>query len=66
MHWLPTDKAVVVAVEVVMPDASIVTGLGETALKTLKEGDKVQFQRFGFCRLDKKEKDKLTFWYTHK
>ena len=33
--------------------------------KNLKVGDIVQFTRFGFCKLDKKEKDKLMFWYTH-
>jgi hypothetical protein len=32
----------------------------------LKEGDVVQLERFGFCRLDKIEKDKLVFWFTHK
>jgi len=40
--------------------------LGEPPLKTLKEGTVVQFERFGFCRLDRKEPDKLVFWYAHK
>ena len=34
--------------------------------KDIKEGDIVQFARFGFCRLDKKEKNNLKFWFTHK
>ncbi len=66
MHWLPADEAVIVPVEIMMPDASTLKGLGETALKTLKEGTIIQFARFGFCRLDKKENGKLTFWYAHK
>ena len=31
----------------------------------LKVGDVVQFERFGFCRLDEKTKTKMKFWYTH-
>ena len=43
----------------------IAKGLAEPLAKNLKVGDIVQFTRFGFCKLDKKEKDKLMFWYTH-
>ncbi len=64
IHWLPTKDNV--KVEVVMPDKKIIKGVGETGLGKLKEGDIVQLQRFGFCRLDKKDKDKLIFWYCHK
>lgn len=65
LHWLPAD-AELVNVELVMPDASVRKGLGEPALKNLKEGDILQFQRVGFVRLDKKEKDKLVFWFAHR
>ena len=63
IHWLPASKKVV-NVEILMGDASVKKGLGEYALKKLKVGDQVQFVRFGFCRLDRKEKDKLVFWFT--
>lgn len=63
--WLPVD-AKNVSVEVLMPDKKLKVGLGESGLKKLKVGDIVQFERFGFCRLDSKEKDKLTFWFAHK
>jgi glutamyl-tRNA synthetase len=64
IHWLPVQKDLVKA-EVLMPDKKVAKGLAEPMVKNLKIGDVVQFQRFGFCRLDSKEKDKLKFWYTH-
>ncbi len=64
MHYLPVQEGLV-NVEVLMPDKRIITGLGEPLMKKLKEGDIIQAERFGFMKLDKKEKDKLYFWYTH-
>ncbi len=64
IHWLPV-KGGNINVEVFMPDGKVTKGLGEKDLMKLKEGTIVQFVRFGFCRLDKKEKDKLIFWFTH-
>ncbi|MBN2368266.1 glutamate--tRNA ligase, partial [Candidatus Woesearchaeota archaeon] len=65
LHWLPVSDELV-KLEVRMPDNTIRKGFGETGLKNIKEGDIIQFARFGFCRLDKKEKDKLVFWFTNK
>ncbi len=69
MHWLPKSDNLV-SVSVMMPDKKIITGLGEPAMQDIKEGKVVQFERFGFCRLDKIEKnsegkDSLVFWYAH-
>ncbi len=64
IHWLPVQKDLV-KVEVLMPDKKVAKGLAEPMVKNLKLGEIVQFQRFGFCKLDSKEKDKLKFWYTH-
>lgn len=63
IHWLPKDETI--NVEVLMPDNTIIEGYGEKLLNDLKEGAIVQFVRFGFCRLDKIENDKLVFWYCH-
>ncbi len=65
MHWLPAVPDLA-KVEVHLPDGTKKQGYGEPGLKQLKEGTLIQFERFGFCRLDKKHGDKLTFWFTHK
>lgn len=65
MHWLPADGKNP-RVEVLMPNKKLLSGVGEESLRDLDVGTMVQFERFGFCRLDKKEKDKLTFWFAHK
>ncbi|MBC8495714.1 glutamate--tRNA ligase [archaeon] len=65
MHWLPITKDLV-EVEVLMPNKKVIKGLAEPLVANLKEGEIIQFERFGFCKLDKKEKNKLHFWYTHK
>jgi len=64
IHWLPKDN--LINVMVLMPDKKTVIGKGELGLNDLKPGTVVQFERFGFCRLDSKEKNKLVFWYGHK
>jgi len=65
IHWLPKNDNLVDA-EVLMPDKKVINGKLEKNAKNIKVGSVVQFERFGFCRLDKKEKDKFYFWYTHK
>ena len=37
-----------------MPDNTVVKGFGEESLSKLKEGSVIQFERFGFVRLDSK------------
>lgn len=65
IQWLPKSDNLT-DIEVRMPDNEIKKGLGEPGLKNVKVGDVIQFTRFGFCRLDKIEKDKLIFWFTNK
>jgi glutamyl-tRNA synthetase len=62
IHWLSAN-ARNIAVEVRMDNGSVVKGLGEPAMDKLKVGDIVQFERFGFVRLHKKDKGKLEFWF---
>lgn len=42
----------------------ILKGKCESSCNKLEEGEIIQFERFGFCKLDKKHKDKLTFVYS--
>jgi len=62
IHWVAVEDAV--KVKVLMNDASILNGYGESALVKLKQDDVVQFNRFGFARLDTKGTE-LFFVYTH-
>jgi glutamyl-tRNA synthetase len=63
IHWVPVDFAV--KTEVVMPDGAVVKGFAEKNVEKLKVDDIIQFERFGFVRLDKKDKDKITFYFAH-
>ncbi len=64
MHWLPKDEKLI-NTEVLMPDAKIVKGIAEPSVKNIKINEVIQFERFGFCKLDSIKKDKLVFWFTH-
>ncbi|MGZ7069764.1 MAG: glutamate--tRNA ligase [Methanobacterium sp.] len=64
IHWIPAHDNL--KAEVVMPDASIINGLVEPYCNKLKIGDVVQFERFGFARLDEIKDDKLIFYFAHK
>lgn len=64
IQWVPVEENV--NVKIVMDDASIKTGLGESALKDLEVGDIVQFERVGFARLDEITDEALTFYFAHK
>lgn len=62
IHWLPAaEQAVNITVR--MEDDSLVKGKAEHLVGGLHEGAVVQFERFGFCRLDRKKKTGLEFWF---
>lgn len=65
IHFLPADKSQYVEAEIMMPNTNLVSGFAENAVKALKEGDVIQFQRFGFCRLDSIENGVYRFWFAH-
>ncbi len=65
IQFLPAVETEHVHITVLMPDNIITTGIAEKNIKTLKVGDVIQFQRFGFCRLDSIKDGKYNFWYTH-
>ncbi|MBT7903750.1 glutamate--tRNA ligase [Candidatus Woesearchaeota archaeon] len=68
-HFLGADDNNI-DVEIFMNDATKLTGLAEPAVLDVKIGDVVQFERFGFCRLDSIDevdgKKVFKFWFTHK
>jgi len=63
IHFLP-KTAENIEVSILMPDKEVLRGLLEKTAKNVSEGSVVQFERFGFVRLDNK-KD-MRFWFTHK
>jgi glutamyl-tRNA synthetase len=64
IHWLPVESGI--PCEVVMPDASVVEGVAEDACRKLKPNEVIQFQRFGFVRVDSVNDQKLTAYFAHK
>ncbi len=63
IHWLPAGTGI--PCEVVMPDATVARGIAEDTCRQLKPNDIVQFERFGFARIDSINW-KLTACYAHR
>jgi len=64
IQWVPVEESI--KAKIIMDDASIVSGLCEESCKNLKINDTVQFERFGFARLDEIKDDELIFYFAHK
>jgi len=63
IHWLPINYGI--PCKVVMPDATVAEGVAEKTCAKLKPGTIVQFERFGFVRIDSLN-EKLVAYYAHK
>jgi glutamyl-tRNA synthetase len=63
IHWIPVGEDM--PCQVVMPDATIAEGIAESACKQLKPNSIIQFERFGFVRIDEVN-TKLIAYYGHK
>jgi glutamyl-tRNA synthetase len=63
IHWVPAGKDM--PCEVVMPDATVTTGIAEAYCKKLEPNMIVQFERFGFVRIDD-VCEKLRAYYSQK
>jgi len=63
IHWLPGEGGL--ACEVVMPDGSVVKGLVEETFRGASSDQVVQFERFGFVRVDQLT-DKAVVFYAHR
>lgn len=64
IQWIPANNNL--KAKIIMDDASEIIGLCEADCKNLKIGDIVQFERFGFARLDEVANDELIFYFAHK
>lgn len=63
IHWIPVGKDM--PCKVVMQDATVIEGVAEGLCRELKPDMMIQFERFGFVRIDDVGK-KLTVYYSHK
>lgn len=63
VHFLPTEDHE--QCEIVMFDNSKKIGICEQ-LGKIKEGNSLQFERFAFCRYDRKDENKRVLYYTHR
>jgi glutamyl-tRNA synthetase len=63
IHWVLVGEDM--PCQVVMPDATLAEGVAEGACKRLKKGDVIQFERFGFVRIDQVD-GKLAAYYAQK
>ncbi len=61
INWV-SDK---IPCSVLLPDGSLLKGIAEAGIKTLKKTEILQFERFGFVKLDKKGEE-YEFWFAHK
>ena len=63
IHWILVGEDV--PCQVVMPDATVNEGIAESACEKLKPNTVIQFERFGFVRVNEVAA-KLTAYYAHK
>ena len=62
-HWIP--KSTGIPCEVVMPNASISLGIAEDSRKKLSSNEIIQFERFGFVRIDEIN-EKMIAYFAHR
>jgi len=63
IHWILIGNDI--PCRVIMPDATSAEGIAESSCKRLKPNEMIQFERFGFVRIDEVNM-KLTTYYAHK
>jgi glutamyl-tRNA synthetase len=63
IQWIPKGQEI--QTQVIMPDASVNEGFAESACKKLKPDAIIQFERFGFTRINEVNK-KIVAYYAHK
>jgi len=63
IHWIPVGADI--PCQVIMPDGELAEGIAEKACEQLKPNDVIQFERFGFVRIDSVN-TKLTAYFAHK
>jgi glutamyl-tRNA synthetase len=65
IQWIDSDPKNNVGVQILMPDGKTISGKGELNLQSVKAGDMLQFERFGFVKVQSVKKTKIDAWFTH-
>ncbi len=63
IQWIPKSEKI--PCQVVMPDATATEGFAESACKKLKPDNIIQFERFGFTRINEVN-ERIVAYYAHK
>lgn len=63
IQWVNHES---VQTRILMPNGKWISGLAEKTVDELKQGELIQFERFGFVRFDQKKEGVYDFWFTHK
>ena len=61
IHWVPEKH---INVRVIMPNGDI-KGIGEENILKAKKGEVVQFERFGFVKIESKQKNSVNCIFSH-
>lgn len=64
IHWIPSGSSK--KCQVIMPNAAVDQGLVEQKCGEVQDGTIVQFERFGFVRIDAVENDLIRAYYCHR
>lgn len=64
IQWVPAEENI--KTKIIMEDTTIIEGLAEPSIKNIKIGEIIQFERFGFLRLNEKTDNQLIFYFAHK
>ncbi len=61
LNWLLEG----IDVRIVMPNNTSKNGLAGESISSVKVGQHTFFPNFGYCRVDTKDENSVTLWYTH-
>jgi len=63
IQWVPSEENV--PTQIIMPNATIKSGIAERGLTAEKVDSVVQLVRFGFCRIDQVSHDQVLLYFAH-
>ncbi|MFH0836541.1 MAG: glutamate--tRNA ligase [Candidatus Aenigmatarchaeota archaeon] len=65
IHWLPDDKKQIIKATILTP-SGIIKGFAEKNVLKEKTDSIIQFERLGFCKIEKKSKNSISLVFAHK